>query len=157
MHSDDIDQERVKADSKYEKELIIIAYCRCYDSRLVSGCGASEDTQNPLGDKWSFRENSIISNKRNSNITQAQLATKLNRSDRQIRRAIKGLREKGLIDRVGSRKSGQWIVKSIKNLRRETKQVLASAQVPVLLCRKKWIERYYEDGEGSGTGILSHV
>ena len=44
-------------------------------------------------------------------ITQAQLATKLDRSDRQIRRVIKELREKGLIERIGSCKSGQWIVK----------------------------------------------
>ena len=49
--------------------------------------------------------------KENSHITQAQLATKLNRSDRQIRRVLKELREKGIIDRIGSRKSGQWIVK----------------------------------------------
>ena len=47
----------------------------------------------------------------NSHITQAQLSTKLNRSDRQIRRVLKELREKGIIDRIGSRKSGQWIVK----------------------------------------------
>lgn len=47
----------------------------------------------------------------NSHITQAQLSTKLNRSDRQIKRALKELREKGIIERIGSRKSGQWIVK----------------------------------------------
>ena len=49
--------------------------------------------------------------KENSHITQAKLTTKLNCSDRQIRRVIKELREKGLIKRIGSRKSGQWIVK----------------------------------------------
>lgn len=47
----------------------------------------------------------------NSHITQAQLSIKLNRSDRQIRRVLKELREKGIIERIGSRKSGQWIVK----------------------------------------------
>lgn len=47
----------------------------------------------------------------NSHITQVHLATKLNRSDRQIRRVVKELREKGIIERIGSRKSGQWIVK----------------------------------------------
>lgn len=47
----------------------------------------------------------------NSHITQAQLAQKLNRSARQIRRVIKELREKGIIERIGSRKSGQWVVK----------------------------------------------
>ena len=49
--------------------------------------------------------------KENSHITQAQLSTKLNRSDRQIRRVLKELREKGIIERIGSRKSGQWIIK----------------------------------------------
>ena len=49
--------------------------------------------------------------KENSHITQAQLSEKLNRSDRQIRRVLKELREKGIIERIGSRKSGQWIVK----------------------------------------------
>ena len=47
----------------------------------------------------------------NSHITQAQLSIKLNRSDRQIRRVLKELKEKGIIERIGSRKSGQWIVK----------------------------------------------
>ena len=47
----------------------------------------------------------------NSHITQAQLASKLNHSERQIRRIIKELREKGIIERIGSRKSGQWIEK----------------------------------------------
>ncbi|MCH1939263.1 RNA-binding domain-containing protein [Holdemania massiliensis] len=49
--------------------------------------------------------------KENPHVTQAQLAAKLNRSERQIRRVIKELREKSLIERAGSRKSGQWIVK----------------------------------------------
>ena len=47
----------------------------------------------------------------NPHITQAQLSQKLNRSDRQIRRVIKELREKGIIERIGSRKTGQWGVK----------------------------------------------
>ena len=49
--------------------------------------------------------------KENSHITQAQLSTKLNRSDRQIRRVLKELKEKGIIERIGSRKSGQWIIR----------------------------------------------
>ena len=49
--------------------------------------------------------------KENSHITQAQLATKLDRSDRQIRRVIKELRKKGIIERIGICKSGQWIVR----------------------------------------------
>ncbi len=57
-------------------------------------------------------EETVLSAMReNSYITQAQLSQKLNRSDRQIRRVIKKLREKGIIERIGSRKSGQWVVK----------------------------------------------
>lgn len=46
------------------------------------------------------------------------------------------------------------IVKSIKKQSRETKRVLASTQVPVLLCRKKRNERYYENGVGSRAGYF---
>lgn len=59
----------------------------------------------------SLEETVLSAMRENSHITQAQLAQKLNRSDRQIRRVIKELREKGIIERIGSRKSGQWVVK----------------------------------------------
>ena len=59
----------------------------------------------------SLEETVLSAMRENPHITQAQLATKLNRSDRQTRRVIKELREKGIIERIGSRKSGQWIVK----------------------------------------------
>lgn len=59
----------------------------------------------------SLEETVLSAMRENSHITQAQLSKKLNRSDRQIRRVIKELREKGIIERIGSRKSGQWIVK----------------------------------------------
>lgn len=63
----------------------------------------------------SLEEKVLSAIKENSHITQAQLSAKLNRSDRQIRRVLKELREKGVIERIGSRKSGEWIVKSINN------------------------------------------
>ena len=80
----------------------------------------------PLGQKNFLKDQNVLINdllddslekiillaiRENPHITQAQLATKLNRSDRQIRRVIKELREKEIIERIGSRKSGQWIVK----------------------------------------------
>lgn len=76
----------------------------------------------PLGHQDVLKDQNVLINdslekivlsaiKENSHITQAQLSTKLNRSDRQIRRVLKELREKGIIERIGSRKSGQWIVK----------------------------------------------
>jgi len=76
----------------------------------------------PLGHQDILKDQNVLINdplekevlsaiEENSHITQAQLSTKLNRSDRQIRRVLKELREKGIIGRIGSRKSGQWIVK----------------------------------------------
>ena len=59
----------------------------------------------------SLEETVLSAMRENSHITQAQLSKKLNRSDRQIRRVIKELREKGIIERIGSRKSGKWVVK----------------------------------------------
>lgn len=57
-------------------------------------------------------ENLVLSLiKENPHITQVQLSIKLNRSDRHIRRVLKELREKGIIERIGSRKSGEWIIK----------------------------------------------
>ena len=53
----------------------------------------------------------LLAIKENSHITQAQLATKPDCSDRQIRRIIKELRKKGIIERIGICKSGQWIVR----------------------------------------------
>lgn len=80
----------------------------------------------PLGQKNFLKDQNVLINdllddslekiilstiRENPHITQAQLAIKLNRSDRQTRRVIKELRAKGIVERVGSRKSGQWIVK----------------------------------------------
>ncbi len=76
----------------------------------------------PLGHQDILKDQNVLINdplekvvlsaiKENSHVTQAQLSTKLNRSDRQIRRILKELREKGIIERIGSRKSGQWILK----------------------------------------------
>lgn len=55
----------------------------------------------------SVEETVLSAMRENSHITQVQFAQKLNRSDRQTRRVIKELREKGIIEHIGSRKSGQ--------------------------------------------------
>lgn len=49
--------------------------------------------------------------KKNPNITQEQLATKLGITRDGVSYNIKMLREKGKIERTGSTKSGTWIVK----------------------------------------------
>ena len=52
---------------------------------------------------------SVIS--KNSYITQQQIALTLDCSERKIKRLMKTMREDGMIERVGGRRSGQWVVK----------------------------------------------
>jgi len=49
--------------------------------------------------------------KENNKISATELATKLNLSSRQCERIIASLKAKGLLIRVGSAKTGYWIVK----------------------------------------------
>lgn len=52
---------------------------------------------------------SVIS--KNSYITQQQIALILDCSERKIKRLMKTMQEDGMIERVGGRRSGQWVVK----------------------------------------------
>lgn len=49
--------------------------------------------------------------KKNSHITQSQIALMLDCSERKVKRLMKMMQEDGMIERVGVRRSGQWIVK----------------------------------------------
>ena len=49
--------------------------------------------------------------KENPHITQSQIATMLDCSERKVKRLMKIMQEDGMIERIGGRKSGQWIVK----------------------------------------------
>lgn len=49
--------------------------------------------------------------KNNSHITQSQIALMLDCSERKVKRLMKMMQEDGMIERVGGRRSGQWIVK----------------------------------------------
>ena len=49
--------------------------------------------------------------KKNSHITQSQIALMLDCSERKVKRFMKMMQEDGMIERVGGRRSGQWIVK----------------------------------------------
>lgn len=48
---------------------------------------------------------------KNSHITQSQIALMLDCSERKVKRLMKMMQEDGMIERVGVRRSGQWIVK----------------------------------------------
>lgn len=47
---------------------------------------------------------------KNPSITQIQLAEKMQVTDRTIKRKMKSLQEKGLIQRIGGKRNGKWIV-----------------------------------------------
>lgn len=44
-------------------------------------------------------------------ITQAQIALKVECSERKVKRLMKNMAEKGIIKRVGGRKMGKWVEK----------------------------------------------
>lgn len=48
---------------------------------------------------------------KNPHITQLQIALTLDCSEREMKRLMKMMQEDGMIERVGGRRSGQWIVK----------------------------------------------
>jgi len=45
-----------------------------------------------------------------SNLTSAELAEKVSVTKRTIERALKSLQEKNIIERIGSKRDGNWIV-----------------------------------------------
>ena len=49
--------------------------------------------------------------KQNPQITIAELAERISKTDRTVQRALDSLREKGVLKRKGSRKAGYWVVK----------------------------------------------
>lgn len=48
---------------------------------------------------------------KNPYITQLQIARTLDCSERKIKRLMKTMQEDGMIERLGGRRSGQWVVK----------------------------------------------
>lgn len=46
--------------------------------------------------------------KEDNNLTQSQMAEKLNISVRQVSRRLRELKEKGVIERIGSDRKGYW-------------------------------------------------
>ncbi len=62
-----------------------------------------------------FEEKILFGIKKNPHITQVQIARMLDCSERKVKRLMKMMQEEGMLERAGGRRSGQWIVKSIKN------------------------------------------
>ena len=65
----------------------------------------------PKGQNGTLEEKILFIIKKNSHITQARIALMLDCSERKVKRLMKMMQEDGMIERVGGRRSGQWIVK----------------------------------------------
>ena len=79
-----------------------------------SNTGSSDDPINdPINDpiKLTANEQAVIDNiMANPNTTRKEMAEKIGCSDSTIKRAIDGLVKKGILEREGARKNGNWIV-----------------------------------------------
>ncbi len=58
-----------------------------------------------------LEENILLVIGQRPNITQSQIALIVDCSERKVKRIMKDLTEKGIIERVGGRKMGKWIKK----------------------------------------------
>ena len=58
------------------------------------------------------RENAIIEILRaNPCITLDEVAEKIGKSSRTVKMAVKSMRDRGIVERVGGKKNGSWVIK----------------------------------------------
>ena len=75
---------------------------------------AYDKAQNKAQNKaLSDKEHLLLLLKENPSLTQVELAEMMDKSRRTIQEIIKHLLEEGLIERIGSKKTGSWIVKNV--------------------------------------------
>lgn len=58
-----------------------------------------------------LKEKILLTIKKNPHATQQQIALEIDCSERKVKRLMKVMQEEGVIERIGGRKSGQWIKK----------------------------------------------
>ena len=58
-----------------------------------------------------LEENILLVIRESPDTTQSQIASRLGCSERKVKRIMKDMIEKGIIERVGGRKMGKWIEK----------------------------------------------
>ena len=59
----------------------------------------------------SDREHLLLLLKENPSLTQAELSEMINKSRRAVQMLMKELLDEGVIERIGSKKKGSWLVK----------------------------------------------
>ena len=88
-------------------EDIMVKFTPLMDAKVPKGeNGTLDGTLN-----GTLEEKILFIIKKNSHITQARIALMLDCSERKVKRLMKMMQEDGMIERVGGRRSGQWIVK----------------------------------------------
>lgn len=68
-------------------------------------------TKVPKQQSGTLEEKILLTIKENPHATQQQIAIKIDCSERKIKRLMKTMQEDGIIERIGGRKSGQWVEK----------------------------------------------
>ena len=104
MLEDEIFKTTVPLDDNYSAD---------YGTPLHQSSVAGENAQKSSGDVNVSRNQQLIINaiRKNAEITQIELAGQLSLSRRTIQSNLKDLQERNLIERIGSKKDGRWIVK----------------------------------------------
>ena len=104
MLEDEIFKTTVPLDDNYSAD---------YGTPLHQSSVAGENAQKSSGDVNVSHNQQLIINaiRKNAEITQVELAGQLSLSRRTIQSNLKDLQERNLIERIGSKKDGRWIVK----------------------------------------------
>ena len=103
-----------EAEERYKKELQPIFYTDGYNFFLTlwNLNYAFDKAQNKAQKTMlTNREHILLLLKENPSLTQAELSGMMNKSRRAVQMLMKELLDEGLIDRIGSKKKGSWIVK----------------------------------------------
>ncbi len=88
-------------------EDIMVKFTPLMDAKVPKGeNGTLDGTLN-----GTLEEKILFMIKKNPHITQSQIALMIDCSERKVKRLMKMMQEDGMIERVGGRRSGQWIVK----------------------------------------------
>lgn len=93
------------------KEDIMIKFTPLMDSRKEKKQTGTLDGTLDGTLSGTLEENILSAIRKNSKVTQSQIALEIDCSERKVKRLMKSMQEKGMIERVGGRRSGEWVEK----------------------------------------------
>jgi len=103
-----------EAEERYKEELKPVFYTDGYNFFLTlwNLNYAHDKAQNKAQkNMMSDREHLLLLLKENPSLTQAELSEMMNKSRRAVQILMKELLDEGVIERIGSKKTGSWLVK----------------------------------------------